>query len=367
MKHLFFLLLCLTGGLVSAQNAIQFESPIHDFGRIKMNSKAEYSFVFKNTSSSDVSLKKVQASCGCTTPSWTKDPVKPGATGSIVVSYNTSKSGPFNKSITVIYDSTQAPIYLTIKGEVMFDSTMPPSINYQFTKGTLGLDKLIENLPEITNNDKKEVTFRIRNNGTSTMSIKAPNPSEPEVQVSPQLINLMPGQEAAIKVLVLGDKFKVNGPFTKTIKLSTNDLTEPEKILTINGTFKKILTPEELAMAPNIQFDVLEMDGGTVIEGENVEFKFKFKNTGKTDLLIDYAKAACGCTASVPADKIIKPGQESWITATFNSTGRLGLNTKTVTVGSNDPDNPTITLKFKVNVEKDPFHVGGMMNQPNNK
>jgi hypothetical protein len=57
----------------------------------------------------------------------------------------------------------------------------------------------------------------------------------------------------------------------------------------------------------------------------------------------------------------IKPGESDYIVATFNSQGRLGSNTKTIVVTSNDVNNPSVTLKFTVEVEKDPFHASGIM------
>ncbi len=107
--------------------AIQFETEKHDFGRIEKGVQAKYRFKFTNTGTSDLIINNVHASCGCTTPSWSKDPVKPGESGYIEASYNSNAGhGPFAKTVTVSTNIPNQTKVLTIQGEVIFDDT-PPS------------------------------------------------------------------------------------------------------------------------------------------------------------------------------------------------------------------------------------------------
>jgi hypothetical protein len=122
---LFSFILLASVGIVLAQDTPQndkllFEKTTHDFGSLKEGDAAVYTFKFTNKSNKEISLINVKASCGCTTPSYTKDPVKPGATGEIQVSYATQgRPGPINKSVTVTYDTTEQPVYLFIRGDVV--------------------------------------------------------------------------------------------------------------------------------------------------------------------------------------------------------------------------------------------------------
>lgn len=94
-----------------------FEHEVHDFGTLAEGPSAEYEFKFKNTGKEPINLQSVNASCGCTTPSWSKEPVLPGKTGTIKAAYNTDKRpGGFTKSITVV--SNAGTKVLTIKGNV---------------------------------------------------------------------------------------------------------------------------------------------------------------------------------------------------------------------------------------------------------
>ena len=119
------------------------------------------------------------------------------------------------------------------------------------------------------------------------------------------------------------------------------------------------MSEEDLAKLPNIEFETLEYDAGKVLEGEKVNYAFKFTNSGSDPLELKSVKASCGCTATAPKDMVIAGGATSEIVATFDSRGRKGAQTKTITVRSNDPDQATVILRLKVEVERDPFHVGG--------
>lgn len=96
---------------------MSFTKEEYDFGTIAEGPAAEYEFTFTNKGTSPVIINNVQASCGCTTPSWPKDPILPGKSGSIKASYaTTGRPGPFTKTITVL--SNTGSNVLTIRGTV---------------------------------------------------------------------------------------------------------------------------------------------------------------------------------------------------------------------------------------------------------
>ena len=130
MKKTFIItaLVCLVGLVkVNAQVAdtskanhaeISFATTEHDYQTIMQGGDGKYKFTFTNTGKSPLILTNVTSSCGCTTPIWPKEPVKPGAKGEIEVGYNTNIVGPFSKTITVFSNGKTSPILLRIKGEV---------------------------------------------------------------------------------------------------------------------------------------------------------------------------------------------------------------------------------------------------------
>jgi hypothetical protein len=134
MKHLgfLFLLINFVSVVVIAQGEmskfqkkeskieITFEKTIYDFGKIEYNGNGTYCFKFENSGEKPIYLIKVKSVCGCTIPSWPKEPIKPGAKGIIKVEYNTRIVGSFLKSIRVYSNADNSPILLTIKGIVEY-------------------------------------------------------------------------------------------------------------------------------------------------------------------------------------------------------------------------------------------------------
>jgi hypothetical protein len=97
---------------------IKFEVLEHDFGTIEQGADGTFIFKFTNEGKEPLILSRVQASCGCTTPEWSQEPVAKGKSGVIKVKYNTNIQGAFAKSITVYSNAKNGPIVLHIKGVV---------------------------------------------------------------------------------------------------------------------------------------------------------------------------------------------------------------------------------------------------------
>jgi hypothetical protein len=90
---------------VSQQNSdlsMKFKNEEHSFGNVPEGPSVSYDFEFVNISKEPIVLSNVQASCGCTTPTWPKEPIAPGKTSKITATYSTQgRPGPFTKTITV--------------------------------------------------------------------------------------------------------------------------------------------------------------------------------------------------------------------------------------------------------------------------
>lgn len=97
---------------------ITFESLEYDYGNIYKGDNGECEFKFKNTGKAPLTITNCRASCGCTVPSWPKDPIAPGKTAVIKVKYDTNRIGTINKSITVSSDAINNSVVLHIKGYI---------------------------------------------------------------------------------------------------------------------------------------------------------------------------------------------------------------------------------------------------------
>ena len=97
---------------------ITFESLEHDYGNIYKGDNGECEFVFKNTGKAPLQITNARASCGCTVPSWPRDPIAPGKKSVIKVKYDTNRLGTINKSITVTSNAVNNSVVLHIKGSI---------------------------------------------------------------------------------------------------------------------------------------------------------------------------------------------------------------------------------------------------------
>jgi len=97
---------------------IKFNSLVHDYGNIYKNDNGVCTFEFKNVGKADLQLTNVSSSCGCTVPEWPREPIPPGKSATIKVSYNTGSIGPINRHIYVMTNTEEGRITLSIKGNV---------------------------------------------------------------------------------------------------------------------------------------------------------------------------------------------------------------------------------------------------------
>lgn len=98
---------------------IKFANTDHDFGTIDEGTKAEHTYTFTNEGTADLVISDVKASCGCTVPSYTKEPVKPGGNGEIKVTFDSSgKSGNQQKQVTVTLNTEKGTEVLNFKANV---------------------------------------------------------------------------------------------------------------------------------------------------------------------------------------------------------------------------------------------------------
>ena len=104
---------------------MKFETPVIDYGTIDHKADGQREFVFTNTGAAPLIISNARGSCGCTVPTWPKEPIPPGATGKIGVKYDTKRVGKFTKTITLTTNSIQKNKILTIKGEVLKPSEAP--------------------------------------------------------------------------------------------------------------------------------------------------------------------------------------------------------------------------------------------------
>ncbi len=356
------LFLGLTAMAQQKAASISWDKTTHNFGTFKEEAgKQTATFTFTNTGSENLILTNVRSSCGCTTPNWTKTPVKPGETGFVKATYNPkNRPGKFNKSITITSNGTPQTTTLRIIGTV---TPREKTIEDDYPKvfGNLRLKTSHVAFVKISNKETKTETLEVVNMSEKATTISFQNvPEHIKIEANPKTLQGMKpgekhGEKGVITITYDASKKKDFGFIIDRLYVILNGEKDYQNRLSVSATIEEDfshLTAEELANAPHAEFTSTEFDFGTITQGERVTNKYEFTNTGKTDLIIRKIKTSCGCTATNQEKDVIKPGEKSNIEVTFNSSGKHGKQRKTITVITNSPKNTTTRLTISGVVEK---------------
>jgi len=355
---LFFLFICIPISISAQQKSanIAFDESIHNFGDIKeADGKALYKFEFTNTGSEPLKIHRVTASCGCTTPGWTKEPIMPGEKGFVSAEYNPAhRPGKFTKTITVTSNSATPTVRLKITGNVI---PKPLSIEEQYRYDFGGIRLKVNHLSfgTVYKGQEKTKAIEIINNSDSKKTIDIKNVPK-HLKINVLTPKLGPREKGSIEVTYLSEL----QPKWDFVMDRVNLLVDGESIsnnrLVISASLQEdfsALTPEQKANAPKMIFDEKVFNFGKLNQGEKAEHTYTFVNKGKSDLIIRNVRASCGCTAINTSSNLIKPGESGSIKATFNSSGKFGNQNKTITLITNDPDHSREILWIKGTVVKE--------------
>jgi len=145
---------------------------------------------------------------------------------------------------------------------------------------------------------------------------------------------------AAVYLVACGGNNGDGNVESSTKAISTELINNP------NSATKEEIDPELL---PVMTFDDIVYQFGQISQGEKVQHAFKFTNTGKSALIISSAEGSCGCTVPEWPREPVAPGESAVIDVVFDSNGKKGKQTKTVTVTANtDPAKTVLTITGEV-------------------
>ncbi|MFO7723781.1 MAG: DUF1573 domain-containing protein [Bacteroidales bacterium] len=286
--------------------------------------------------------------------------VKSRQRGYMVFTYNAGKantSGNRNDRLQFqTNDPKQELKIIFVSASILERAPEPtPAQKYPYQMGSLRMTRNSISFPEILNTQKKSDTLVLYNDGKYPVTIKF---SEFPAHVTPTLSNptVEPGKTIVIRVEYDATKTEKFGFNTNDrVYMQTNDSLQPLKVFYISANVKEDfskMTPKQLANAPKATFEERIFDFGTKPSGPAIPHSFILTNTGKSDLIIRNVQASCGCTATKPEKTVIKPGEKSKIDITFDTKHRNGMQHKSITVVTNDPENSVILLQVKGTLEQ---------------
>jgi len=356
MKKAFVIPVLLIIPLISIQAQtkaanISFDFEVHNFGKIKeADGPVTINFQFTNTGSQPLLIKQVRASCGCTAPSWSKEPVLPGKKGFVGATYNPkNRPGPFSKTITVSSNSSTPTKVLTIKGDV---EPKPKTLEDVYRYNMSNKIRLKTNhmsFARVIKDKQGSQQVEIVNVSKQPVAISFDRVPD-HIKLSANPVTLQPGQKGVISG-TYDSKLKNDWGFViDRVNVILDGENNSSNRLTVSATIEEDfsqLSAEERENAPAIAFDNNTFNFADIKQGAKVEHTFTISNNGKSNLYIRKVKASCGCTAVNPEDEMVPAGESTTMRVVFDSRGKTGKQNKTITIISNDPKHPRSILWVK--------------------
>jgi hypothetical protein len=364
MKQLFFILSMLIFGIAAksqvATTKMQLSATEHDFGTFKEEAgRQTFDFIVSNTGTEPLVIQNVVASCGCTTPEWTKQPIPVGATGKITAIYDPKdRPGQFNKTLSVYSNTKPEVVVLVIKGEVIPHEKTVEEL-FTFPVGSPVAVRFESNHLAFTNvkkNEKKMRVMQLINTSSAPVKVEFDGlPVHLALKANPE--TLKPGQKGMVEGTYDATKNAGWGNVNDMIKIKLNGVLQENVYYYVSANLVEdfsSLTKEQLENAPVFKVESTTVDLGKIKGSTQNEVAFKFTNQGKSDLLIRFIRSTCGCTAVQQGNQGvgIKPGESSSIKAVFNSGTYSGKVTKAIYVYTNDPKNSEVVLMLNADVEQ---------------
>lgn len=357
---IFVSILLATGGMLAQNNAqIKADELIYNFGTIgESDGPASHVFTIRNTGNGPLVITRITASCGCTQPEWSKEPIAPGKTGEVKVTYNPKgRPGPFYKTIAIYSNGKKGSFSLGIKGNVTPKEAQPIRI-YPYSIGELKLETKHILYSTIRPTETSGEKIGIINEGKTSLTIHTGKTAH-YLNVVANPDKLAPGQTGEISILMDAKEAKRKGRITAEIPVTIESPgqkkgTEGKLHVAANiiDDFSK-LSASEKAKAPIAQLSGTLLDFGKLpnkssiipLVGGRVSGTIDVTNAGKSPLVIYSATCDDERVAVSGGKREIKPGT----TTTFKVTIRpKEIKTKLealINIVCNDPNGPVRLVK----------------------
>lgn len=331
----------------------RFSQTEHHFGTVKEEGgDLRHRFVVYNTGTLPLKLLAANASCGCTSPDYSKAPIAPQDSGYVDVVYHPAgRPGAFKKDVTVQTDGQPSATRLFISGQVT-PKPLSPEDQYPDTLGGgLRIISRYLNLGDVSPlGGKAEASFEVVNMGSQTVGLALAEPTGPWMKV--KLPGPLPPMGRGMLTIRYNGKARKDwGYATDPIRFRTTGIAperRSEAFVTVNlQTPAQALTPEQAAKAPRLALERTELDFGRCFTGQVYTRKFVLRNTGARPLALYAAKPGCRCLRLEFTSQKIAPGGTAELYVHFDANGYLGPTAKAISLFSADPANPVVSLSVK--------------------
>lgn len=357
----FFLFLIVAISIVAAaaqtKARVSFAEKVWDFGTInEVDGDVSHTFKFRNEGKTPFVINSVGVSCGCTTPRFSKEPIREGGEGVIQVIFDpTNRPGPFEKSINILSNNESGSITLTIKGNVV---SRPRTIqdDYPFSISD-GVRVVVKSqvIGPLARGRATTHTIGIANGGTKSAQVAIDGSKlPPYVKAVPLKPTLAAGERSEI-VLTIDPPLQDDmwGKRRYAFPLVVNGVKYPEDIevvATLVEDFSALL-PAQLRSAPIGEYSSYFYHFSDQPAGKTLTREFKITNNGADPLMIrNFDPSSSRVTTKIDRRTIAK-GETATLTITLDTKGAEGRLSESVMVVTNDPVRPTREIRLLANIQ----------------
>ena len=356
MKKMFMMVAILMSVATMAQEAvITFNKTTHDFGKInEADGRVTTVFVCKNEGMTPLVLTNVKASCGCTTPKWTREPIAPGEAGEITVTYNPNgRPGRFQKSITVTSNASSEPVRLYIKGEVIPKPAQP---TYAHKVGELSVQRNIVKFGSILKGSTKMGEIEYANTTDKDIKVDIIFESN-KVYWKPYIsqTTLKAKETGKLQMTLATNECPLYGPIETKVFFVVNGTAHKssKEAFTFKADVKQDfskMTAAERQQAPIIEATTT-INAGKVAVGKKLTSKIHIKNVGVNPMLIHRVYSNDN-RINIVAPKSVKGGKSGEIRLEINAVdAKPAQYSREITIITNDPNKPIHKVKVSWTVE----------------
>ena len=345
--------------MMGQEPVITFEKTVHDFGKIhEEDGRVSVDFQFKNEGMTPLVLSNVRASCGCTTPKWTRDPIEPGQTGVITVTYNPNgRPGGFNKTVTITSNAKESTTRVYIKGEVIPKQAKPVN-KYTVAVGELNMKTTTLNFGTIKKGEAKQGELEYTNLKDEEHKVElATSSADNAYFFSQTTLATVKKNEVGKFVFELNTaNAKIYGPvevYAYVVIDGKQHIEEAYKLTVKANVVEDFsnMTTEQKQQAPIIE-TLAEYNAGTIAAGKTMKYAFAIKNSGANALEVRRVYTEAEHLTIKAAPKTIKNGKKGNVTVDIQTKGlEAGNYTEDVIVITNDYQHPIKTIKINFTVE----------------
>lgn len=349
-----------------AQPVATWLEKVHDFGVIlEQDGKVHCMMRVVNTGTEPLIIVKAQAGCGCTAIQFPQEPIQPGDTATVGITYNPSgRPGQFTKQVLVTTNTMPQRTIVEISGNVIpSDATLDEQ--YPVRAGSLRISQSIIPFGELVKGKNKTLYLSAYNASTDTVMVTVMG-FKPHLRLAVVPDTVPPARVTALTVHYLSDKAPLWGLNTDTVMVFCRSLRHrptdgPVGMAEIQVMAQVIedfdsLSDKDRHDAPVISVDCGDrIDLGTVTKhGERVTRNFTITNRGKHPLAIRRLWVPDGEGITVTANRTeIKRGKSATVTVTVDTSRQQGdLLNVPLTVMTNDPVTPRLTIRLVGIIDK---------------